>query len=440
MRLTAAGARSTHSLRRRGRYLLLAGALLAAGAGWLAHRGTPATETGQADASHAARPAAWLDRLGQTSGLTSTDACLHPAAGTQAPSPPARLSGRLGLYVAVVDPVTLEPLRATSHDPDGVFPLASAYKQAVLWALLKQRDDGTLKLSETFSVNSGTQSLGNYPYDHSDVTALAKRMIHNSDNTATDLLHRRVGLQAVQDVADGLRLCNTRLILPTKDWWTAQAGLSPSFPGADRFAALHGQGRLLAAQALDADTRQNRPDLLQHRLDDYFDHRYSARTDLGTQNVSTPAEFAHLVAAEFLRSGLSQSSQQVQRDIMATGFGRSRLHVPLTVFGGKGGNGWRMLSFSGYLHTAGGEDVVYAFMQHGADQEYTMPNTGAAFAWINAAMKTVLLEGDGGDATQSGNVTRGVKPAPASADPATVDPATLAPAAQAVISGTARTP
>ncbi|WP_407570783.1 serine hydrolase [Deinococcus altitudinis] len=432
MRLTPA---HSHPLKRKGRYLLLAAAALAAGAGWLDLRHSQG-EAGRPTSTHAAA----LRTPGQNGaafsgsinvGAPTTDGCLQPPAGAEAPPPPPRLSGRLGLYVAVVDPVTLEPLRAVSHDPGGVFPLASAYKQAVLWALLKQKDAGTLKLSETFDVNGSVQSLGDYPYDHSDVTALARRMIHNSDNTATDLLHRRVGLQAVQDVADELRLCNTRLILPTKDWWTAQAGLSPTFPGADRFAALRGQDRLQAALALDADARQNRPDLLQHRLDEYFDHRYDPQTDLGTQNVSTPAEFAHLVAAEFLRSGLSQDSVRVQREIMASGFGRSRLHTPLTLFGGKGGNGWRMLSFSGYLHTAGGEDVVYAFMQHGADQEYTMPNTGAAFAWINAAMKAVLLEGDGGvgqGGKGAGGEAPGVNPAPAGTQSA----------AQAGISGQAQ--
>lgn len=432
MRLTSGP--SAHPLKRKGRYLLLAGALLAAGNTWLNARDRPgAAQSATAGPAHsAALPVQGSEQgtVRQASGVLA--ACLQMPAGTQAPPPPPRLSGRLGLYVAVVDPVTLEPLRATSHDSSGVFPLASAYKQAVLWALLKQRDAGTLKLSETFEVNSGTQSLGKYPFDHSDVSALAKRMIHNSDNTATDLLHRRVGLQAVQDVADELRLCNTRLILPTKDWWTAQAGLSPSFPGAERFAVLRGPDRLQAALALDSDARKNRADLLQRRLDDYFDHRYTPQTDLGTQNVSTPSEFAHLVASEFLRSGLSPDSQSVQREIMATGFGRSRLHVPLTTFGGKGGNGWRILSFSGYLHTAGGEDVVYAFMQHGADQEYTMPNTGAAFAWINAAMKTVLLQSDGGNVPSSG--ASGPAAAPVNTTPVNSG------ATQAVISDRAQKP
>ena len=382
----------------RGRSLLTA-ALLVAGVGWLAYTGghigvqragtqTTAQKTGQ--------PQTKRPLTQQAVSVSVGVPCLNAPAGSEAPVAPSRLSGRLGLYVAVIDPVTLEPLRAVSHSPSQLFPLASAYKQAVLWALLKQKDAGALQLSERFDVTPRSQSLGDYPFDHSDVLTLAGRMIHNSDNTAGDLLHRRVGLQAVQQLADDLGLCRTRLILPTKDWWTAQAGLSASFPGATSFAAMRGPALLQAAQALDADAQQNRADTLQRQLDDYFDHRYAPDTDLGTQNVSTPAEFAHLVAAEFLRNGLNPDSQQLQRGLMATGFGRSHLRAPMTVFGGKGGNGWRTLTFSGYLHTAGGEDVVYAFMQHGAVQEYTMPNTGAAFAWINAAMKQVLLEAGGG--------------------------------------------
>ena len=68
---------------------------------------------------------------------------------------------------------------------------------------------------------------------------------------------------------------------------------------------------------------------------------------------------------------------------MALGFGKSALiPIPIDTWGGKGGNGWKILTFSGYFKTRGGEHVVYAFMLHGSDQDYTMPLTRSAFAWL----------------------------------------------------------
>ncbi len=351
------------NLKRKGRYVLLALALLAGG-----------------------RVA--LNGHKQTASLPRD--CVRTAAFEAAPPPPAALSGRLGLWVARLDPQTSKPLAAVARDPDGVYPLASAYKQAVLWALLREVDAGQVKLSETFEVDHAAQSLGRYPFDGSNVTTLMSRMIHNSDNTATDLLHRRVGLEAVQGVADRLKLCRTRLILPTKDWWVAQAGLDPNWPQPEGFGGATGEARLALARSLDAAARNVRADVVQVRLDDYFARRYDPATDLNTHNVSTPFEFADLIAHEFLASGLSSAQRERQRDVMATGFGRSRLRAPVTYFGGKGGNGWKILTMTGYFETPQGQHVVYVFMQHGAREDETLPNIHPAFAWINAAVERVL--------------------------------------------------
>ncbi|AXG98054.1 serine hydrolase [Deinococcus wulumuqiensis] len=321
--------------------------------------------------------------------------CLPPApAVAPAPPPPQALSGRLGLWVAEVDPRTLEPRRAVASNPDDVFPLASTYKQAVLWALLREFDAGRVSPNERFDVTVQNQSLGDYPYDDSNVRELSQRMIQFSDNTATDILHRRAGLRQVQDVADRLHLCRTRLILPTKAWWVAETGLSPAFNGARDWGTATGTRRLQLARQIDADAQKQRYDQLQRQLDDYFDHRYDPADDLKVHNVSTPYEFATLVTHEFLRPGLSPRAQKWQREVMATGFGRSALKAQhagnIDYFGGKGGNGWKLLTYSGYFQTRDGRRVVYAFMQHGADETYTMPNTRRAFAWINAAVDEVL--------------------------------------------------
>ncbi|MDL2344661.1 serine hydrolase, partial [Deinococcus sp. MIMF12] len=306
------------------------------------------------------------------------------------------LSGRLGLWVAQIDPATLRPVRAVAQEADGVFPLASTYKQAVLWAALREVDAGRLAPGERFDVTQASQSLGDYPYDGSNVRDLTERMIRHSDNTATDLLHRRVGLGTVQALADDLGLCRTRLILPTKAWWTAQTGSSPAFLAAADWNKATGLKRARLAAAIDADAQRLRADVLQNRLNTYFDAAPDPAADLRVHNLSTPHEFATLLAHQYLRPGLSPDSLAWQREVAAMGYGRSALPPEVAgkvaAFAGKGGNGWRLLTYSGYLRTTDGRHVVYAFMQHGADETYTMPNTNRAFAWIGAGLKAVLEE------------------------------------------------
>lgn len=321
--------------------------------------------------------------------------CLTGApAVAKAPAPPLPLSGRLGLWVAEIDPETLGVIRAVGTNPDSVFPLASTYKQAVLWALLREFDAGRLSPTERFDVTRGSQSLGAYPFDGMNVRDLSTRMIQWSDNTATDILHRRVGLGRVQAVADRLGLCRTRLILPTRDWWAAQSGLSATFSGTSRWAGATGAERLRLASLIDADARRYPAGYIQRQLDLYFDHRYRPADDLLAHNLSTPYELGTLLAHEFLRPGLSPRALRWQREVMALGFGRRALRAEaagnVAFFGGKGGNGWRLLTYSGYFQTKDGRQVVYAFMQHGADQTYTMPNTRRAFAWINAGIDAVI--------------------------------------------------
>nr|WP_309572136.1 serine hydrolase [Deinococcus sp.] len=323
------------------------------------------------------------------------DGCLDSAPPVaKAPAPPHPLGGQVGLWVAVVDPVTLEPVRAVGTNPDSVFPLASSYKQAVLWALLRAFDRGRISPTQRFDVTRENQSLGSYPFDGTNVKELSIRMIRHSDNTATDILHRAVGLQAVQEVADGLGLCRTRVILPTRDWWVAEAGLSPTFNGTGRWATARGPERTRLAELIDADSRRYRADYLQRQLDGYFDHRYDPTRSLLTMNVSTPYEFGTLLAAEFLKPGLSARARAWQREVMALGYGRSALQLQreakVAWFGGKGGNGWRILTYTGFVELKDGRKVVYAYMQNGSDQTYTMPQTRRAFAWINAGIAAVL--------------------------------------------------
>lgn len=387
------------ALRNKGRYVLLALGVL--GGLWTWRERAPQLPDPQTMVPELQNVQAQHVQAGGGRGEAAPGCLGNAPAALPAPPPPLPLSGRLGLWVAEIDPATLRPLRAVAQDPDGVFPLASTYKQAVLWAVLRQVAAGTLKPTERFDVTQANQSLGDYPYDGSTVRELTVRMMRDSDNTATDILHRRVGLGRVQALADELGLCRTRLILPTKAWWAAQTGLSsvlaPGTPSGARWSAATGEERLRLASALDADAQKQRADVLQQRLNAYFDAGSEPEDDLRVHNLSTPYEFATFLAHASLRPGLSPGARAWQREVAALGYGRSALRpgaAQVTEFAGKGGNGWRLLTYSGTFRTQEGRQIVYAFMQHGADETYTMPNTRRAFAWINAGVAAVLGQPD----------------------------------------------
>jgi beta-lactamase class A len=305
----------------------------------------------------------------------------------------------MGLFVARFEAGETEfnPSVVVQRLSDSVFALASNYKTAVLHEVLRQADAGRLNLDERFVVTSANQSLGAYPYDNTPISDLALRMIQWSDNTATDMLHRRVGLGSLQPRADGLKLCQTRLLLPTKAWWAAEAGLGgPDFPkdalvkATRRFAQASAAERLSIATRLDHQARQHRPDQISRNLDRYFerttDWGRSAQIDRNLQNASTPLEWAKYLWHAFNRSGLSTASQTEFRRIMAKGFGSRLINGKPAYAAGKSGNTAGVLGFSGYLEAEDGSRYVYVLLSDEIPAIYTLDRYRVAFKVINKAL------------------------------------------------------
>jgi beta-lactamase class A len=136
----------------------------------------------------------------------------------------ARLDGVLGVYVRDLATGATVELR-----PDEVFPTASSIKLAVLYELYAQADEGRIDLGELTRppvprVRGGgiLQELG----DRVSLTwrDLAVLMIGWSDNEATNVLVRRVGMDAVNRRLDALGLPRTRLRRQMMDLAAARRG------------------------------------------------------------------------------------------------------------------------------------------------------------------------------------------------------------------------
>lgn len=114
---------------------------------------------------------------------------------------------------------------------DEVFAQASSIKIAVLATLYLQAQQGKLKLAELYTVQASdlvpdSDILGGLTPGISRITLrdLATMMVAVSDNSATNVLIDRVGMDNVNAMLDSLRLAHTRLRRKMMDLDAAKQG------------------------------------------------------------------------------------------------------------------------------------------------------------------------------------------------------------------------
>ena len=100
--------------------------------------------------------------------------------------------------------------------PDVVLPTASTIKLAVLYELFKQADEGRVQLDAAMPLDRRLAVAGGPGLFYLGTPVLALRdyatmMVMLSDNTATNVLIRRLGIDAVGRRLTGLGLTRTRL-------------------------------------------------------------------------------------------------------------------------------------------------------------------------------------------------------------------------------------
>ena len=136
----------------------------------------------------------------------------------------ARLDGVLGVYVD--DLSTGERIELRADEP---FPTASTIKLAIVYELFRQADEGRLDLAELTRPPGGRVGGGGILQELGDRVSLTWRdvaalMVGWSDNEATNVLVRRVGIDSVNRRLDALALPRTRLRRLMMDLEAARRG------------------------------------------------------------------------------------------------------------------------------------------------------------------------------------------------------------------------
>ena len=161
------------------------------------------------------------------------------SAGAQTPPVPSELRGKFEKRVqeisarvdgvvgyAIVDLTTGERIGHLEHE---TFPTASAIKLAIVYELFKQAGEGKVRLDETMTLDrrqavGGTGVLVEMGTPTLSIRDYAVLMVTLSDNTATNVLIDRLGMDRIAARMQGLGLGGTKLRRHMMDTAAARRG------------------------------------------------------------------------------------------------------------------------------------------------------------------------------------------------------------------------
>ena len=192
--------------------------------------------------------------------------------------------------------VSIIDLQSGEHvDVDAVeaFPLASVFKVPVMVELARQMQtqQSPLQLSTPLVMKASDRCIGSGSLQHRpvgtsvSVQQLVEWMETKSDNTATDMLFRRIGLTSVDTYLASLGCTSSQIFLTNRSAWLISLGKSSDFRTlkpqqiADKWARMDRPARLAAALRAEKENQ----DLSLADFQAWEDH--SARVQTPEENV-----------------------------------------------------------------------------------------------------------------------------------------------------------
>lgn len=138
------------------------------------------------------------------------------------------VKGQMGLYMKHV-----ESGKEVSIDADKIFPLGSVFKIAVMMEVFRQSDEGLLDMNEKLRLESKNYCIGSgilqylSPGLELTIRDLVTLMIIATDNTASEMLWKRVGIQRVNMLIREFGLAKTSIYLPWREGFLLTMGKGP---------------------------------------------------------------------------------------------------------------------------------------------------------------------------------------------------------------------
>jgi beta-lactamase class A len=225
----------------------------------------------------------------------------------------AAVSSALGGTVGVAAR-NLASEAAVCVNADELFPMASCFKIPVMVEVMRRVDGGAVRLDDRLTLHESDKSPGSTLIHCKEglqpsVRDLLYLMITLSDNTATDMLWRLVGLGSVNQTMRGLGLDSIDCRMPNREYFLMECGLGSEWSalsGPQIVARWHelearGEGEAAFARVLEENERLSGAGF-QHRYDERwgpdeslgYDDAFAV--DQALDNQGSPRDMAELLA------------------------------------------------------------------------------------------------------------------------------------------------
>lgn len=136
--------------------------------------------------------------------------------------------GQMGFYIKHI-----ESGISIAVDADKIFPLGSVFKLAVMVETFRQVETGMISLDERIELETRHYCIGEgvlqymQPGLKPTVRDLLSLMIIATDNTASEMLWKRIGIQRVNMLIRDLGLAKTSIYIPYRESFLMSMGYGP---------------------------------------------------------------------------------------------------------------------------------------------------------------------------------------------------------------------
>lgn len=127
----------------------------------------------------------------------------------------------------------IESEKSIAIDADKIFPLGSVFKLAVMVETFRQADAGMLSLDERIELETRHYCIGEgllqylQPGLKLTIRDLIALMIIATDNTASEMLWKRIGIQRVNMLIREMGLAKTSIYIPYRESFLMSMGYGP---------------------------------------------------------------------------------------------------------------------------------------------------------------------------------------------------------------------